>query len=899
MHILFGLDFDHKLPEKPQTRIGYVCTGPSGLLSILETQLGLIQAPAAPLERLLQYQACLKALDNENRFYHRSFMVDEIAVARTLLDWRDQWYLAGWNGSIDEDAASRLQDMAEVENLARSKVSACLGERLQAVLERLATRRTRIKEIATVDLKEDQPNLWQQVLAKLPVNELDIDRWPPSGRPDTDLFGLQQRLIKLNQGETVKEAEVPLKGDGSVLVIKARSRATSAKLLAEYMRVKNTGPTLAIVAGNFGAVLDDALEIADEPRIGFHNFSDSRPAFQVLPMALALLWEPLDPALLLQFLTHPVGPLPARVRSKLALSVVQAPGIGSTIWNEQLQRIIATEKKRHHKEDKDIDKLLGLIEYWLQPQRFDPDKGAPAAIQSERCTRIAGWLESQIGAAQEESVRQLFASARSQALALAEALDSLRIQGTETISRQQQERLLGEAIGSGSPTPDKPGEAARVCASDSPSTFVDPFEEIAWWDLSMPQLPAPYPWSQKELSDLLKQGVQLQSLDDILRRLARGWMRPIMSAQERLILVKHDSDDSNHPIWDQISICGSGWKELDAEICIQTGGLIPKLGVESYPIAHRPLPGLKRWWELKDGQYLKRRPVESYTSLDRFIKSPYQWVLAHKAGLYRGGFDELVIDNRLRGTLAHRLFEDFFSDRKDWKDYKAKMLSDWVRGAIGQLLEQEGALLLAPGKVMERERFTEIVTRALVSLVHWFKNAKIQKIDIEAYQKGRFKGGDLHGYIDMLLVNHADRECVLDVKWHGLGYRALELEKNAHLQLAVYANLRRQTSGSAQWSEQAYYIADVDRIISQSRSYCSEALVFKPDDGEDADDLWQQFETTWDWRRSQLDEGRIEITVNGTEPDRSSEPPENGKNIEAYNDRFNDYATLTGWEKEA
>ena len=899
MHILFGLDFDHKLPEKPQTRIGYVCTGPLGLLSILETQLGLIQAPTVLLERLLQYQACLKALDNKNRFYHRSFMVDEIAVARTLLDWRDQWYLAGWSGSIDENAALRLQDMAEVENLSRSKVPACPGERLQAVLEGLATRRTWIKEIATVDLKEDLPYLWQQVLAKLPVNELDIDRWPPSGRPDTDLFELQNRMIKLNQGEALKKEEVPLKGDGSVLVIRARSRTASARLLAEYMRVKNTGPSLAIVAGNHGAVLDDALEMADEPRIGLHKFSDSRPAFQVLPMALALLWEPLDPALLLQFLTHPLGPLPARVCSRLALSVVQAPGIGSTIWNEQLQRIKDSEKKRYHKEDKDIDKLVGLITYWLQPQRFDPEKGAPAAIQAERCTRVADWLERRIGSAQDDSVRQLFATARSQALALAEALNSLRIQGIETISRQQLERLLGEAIGSGSTIPDKPGEAARVCASDSPSTFVDPFEEIAWWDLSMPQLPSPHPWSQKELSDLLKQGVQLQSLDAIFRRLARGWMRPVMSAQERLILVKHDSDDLNHPIWDQITTCSSGWKELDAEICIQTGGLIPRLGVESHPIAHRPLPGLKRWWNLKDGRYLKRRAIESYTSLDRFIKSPYQWVLAHKAGLYRGGFDELVIDNRLRGTLAHRLFEDFFSDNKDWQNYNAKKISDWIQGAIGHLLEQEGALLLAPGKTMERERFTDMVTRALTSLVHWFKNAQIQKIDIEAYQKGRFKGGELHGYIDMLLLNHADRECVLDVKWHGLGYRSLELRQNAHLQLAVYANLRRQTSGSAQWPEQAYYIVDVDRIISQNRSYFSEALVFKPDDEENADDLWRQFESTWDWRRSQLDEGRIEITVNGTEPDSSSEPPENGMNIEAYNDRFNDYATLTGWEKDA
>ena len=40
------------------------------------------------------------------------------------------------------------------------------------------------------------------------------------------------------------------------------------------------------------------------------------------------MWNPLDPYSLIQFLTHPVCPIPKRVRRRLAEAVTDAPGIG-------------------------------------------------------------------------------------------------------------------------------------------------------------------------------------------------------------------------------------------------------------------------------------------------------------------------------------------------------------------------------------------------------------------------------------------------------------------------------------------------------------------------------------------------------------------------------------------
>ena len=52
---------------------------------------------------------------------------------------------------------------------------------------------------------------------------------------------------------------------------------------------------------------------------------------------------------------------------------------------------------------------------------------------------------------------------------------------------------------------------------------------------------------------------------------------------------------------------------------------------------------------------------------------------------------------------------------------------------------------------------------------------------------------------------------------------------------------------------------------------------------------------TWLWRRGQLNQGRIELTVTGTEPDGASVPDEGALEIPKTSDSFNDFKVLTGF----
>ncbi len=339
MIVRFGLSFDAGLPETPETSIGRVTAGAAGLLSILETQLGLLIPKTSQANRLVQYRSCLIQFDSPGRFYNQSFHADPFGVTKTLLSWRDQWYLAGWDGSFGKMVSKRLRDMADVEERACSEVAPCVGQRSQVVLKALESRKIQIEKIELIDAIFDYPQLWQKIPSHFKTVELNIDGQGPSASKQSDLGRLQSPLWAINQEEGTKPQEIKLTDDGSVVVLTARSREVSARFLAEYIKSKAGKWDTVILCGEKGALLDQALASVDEARCGFGAASGWRPPLQALPLALSLIWEPLDPYALQQFLTHPVGPLPARARRRLADALVKAPGIGGRPWQEALKEI--------------------------------------------------------------------------------------------------------------------------------------------------------------------------------------------------------------------------------------------------------------------------------------------------------------------------------------------------------------------------------------------------------------------------------------------------------------------------------------------------------------------------------------------------------------------------------
>ena len=430
MRIVFGLHIDGLNPATPRNAAGEITLGPRGLLQILETQLGLPTPNTHPSEAPFSYLQCLREASTPGRFFHRSLEIDPVNVARTLLDWRAQWYEAGWDGTFPDDVPARLADMAAVEAIAKHRVPPTPGERLQRVAETLADRRTQIEQVELHTPLQDLPHVWQRVVRALPWNPAPGLELAAAGPDGSDLARVQRRLLSMIDRDDDSAAErESLQGDGSLVVVKSASKDLSADAIAEFLLETGAIGSTLLVAEIDGIVLDNALERAGLPRCGFRHYTRFRSATQVLKLALALVWKPVDPHRMLQFLLHPSGPLPRWIRWRLADAVAASPGIGGPAWIDSIERIAQTLRERYEAEESEVKRLRSDIAFWLEADRFDPDLGAPLQTLLERTGRVSAWASTQSNTVESESEAAMFAAAHAQAEALLTELADLRQSG--------------------------------------------------------------------------------------------------------------------------------------------------------------------------------------------------------------------------------------------------------------------------------------------------------------------------------------------------------------------------------------------------------------------------------------------------------------------------------------
>lgn len=892
-------------PSPPATAAGVATAGPERLLGLLELQLGLPPPESRPGEALLAYQSCLEDLDSPARFYHASLAVDGLGVARALLGWREDWYEAGWRGEFHGAVSRRLADIADVEVLARERVPLCAGQRLARIADALDSGLgTQIERIVLHDETDALPAAWRRVLAHFDTVTAGGVAPAPQGEPGTDLHAVQRRLLGLDRetgerGDTREIRPLRLRGDTSLIVLRAVSRDLSAQAIGEHVRALGLPSRTVLIAERDGIIVDNALERVGLPRAGFQHYSRFRAVTQVLKLALSLVWRPLGPRALLQFLLHPVGPLPRRARSLLAEAVAAEPGVGGRAWQAALERI-ADEAD----DGTQADTLIDEIRWWLECERYAPGDGAPVRVLIERAQRTSSWLvrrASTLGGHE----RDLYAAAIAQCEALIDALTRLAERGGERIPRLVLERLVDEVSGH-SPDPSTFSEAGHVRATTSAATITEPWDTVIWWDLAARTERIDYPWSETELAELRAQGAALPTPEEAIRVRSREWMRPVLNARKRLVLVVHDSDEGHHPLWTRLSSIVEGFREVRVEDALLGGEqAIPGLDVPLEPAERKALPEKRRWWRLPENVPIPRRDTESYSSLHKLVHYPHQWVLRYAARLAPGRASNIAGDALLYGNLAHRVFERYFARFPDGRLPAGTREPDaavarWLARELPGLVEREAAVLDEPGMGVARDRVLATIERALYALLRHLEQARIVRVVSEAAHDVPFDAAGrtlrLCGSIDLLLTDADGREIVLDVKWGGQDRRGRELAENRALQLATYAYMRARPEEASRWPAQAYFIVTTGDILAPDTHLFPDAVPFPPDEPLTTEQIWRRLVRTYAWRMQQLDRGEIEVNVEGTEPDERSTPPDDALEIESFPDRYDDFAGLVGWE---
>ncbi|MFC1579165.1 PD-(D/E)XK nuclease family protein, partial [Pseudomonadota bacterium] len=255
----------------------------------------------------------------------------------------------------------------------------------------------------------------------------------------------------------------------------------------------------------------------------------------------------------------------------------------------------------------------------------------------------------------------------------------------------------------GAPIADRQAEVCpglpRVLRADHAGTFSRPVDNVIWWDCQACDRVHRWPWSRAERAALEVNGVVLQSEDEQLAWLGKAWLRPILCARERCTIILHDDAERHHPVWDQVASIAEGLPILH----ITSGETIAGLGIKQRPLEARTLPPLVRWWQLPGSVALPTRTAESFSSLDAYINSPYQWLLRYAARIRPGSLAKVSDGNLLKGSLVHRMFEEFFSVHTVIGAITKQDITGWIDAHIEHLLQTEGALLLEPGRQAECE----------------------------------------------------------------------------------------------------------------------------------------------------------------------------------------------------
>lgn len=910
MKVTFGINLDGFEHGTAPCVLDSITCGPMGLLDLLETRLGLKEKQVSRMQRVLQLKSLIEKLAaSRDTFYRRSLEKDPLAVASTLLQWRDDFVEAGWDGTASVSDSQRLQDLAAIEAQLAGNVAPGIGDRLSAALRELNSRSAEIESLTVLDPPEHLSPLWQRLCQKLGAEYRPVDSGLGARQFNTnsDLGAIQAILANPSAGLPRK---LHLRDDGSLLCLTAHSEVTLAQASAQWLRAVRHDSQTTLIAGHDASILDRALLALDEPMLGLQPRSVARPVPQLLLLALRLRWKPLNPRALLEFLTHPVCPVTGRLRYRLAESVAASPGVGGPKWNDAAQaaRTSARQLSDAAATREALKRIDDDLAHWLLCERFDEKAGAPGLVLSECCAQVARWAGARSGTADLEAQAQFMALA-SPASELADLLRPL-----SKVTRVQLEHIVRETTSWGWIGTTSPAELDHVHRVSTPAGVIEPTDNVVWWDFSKPASTPRLPWTETEQIQLAAHGARFPAPEVVAAQTNADWMRALMAARNRLILVvprqRGGEPVARHPLHTRLIalVDGAALPTLDLDRELTSGHATSPLRFAT--IQHRPLPPLRRWWKLSSGVRLAPRDRESYSSLDKFIYSPYAWVLRYKARLEAGQLAGLRLqsDSNLKGTLLHRLLDLLLAAPAaeiDWRSATQPALDQWLEGRWQPLLEQEGATLLLPGKVADAAALLASGKMALWELIQQMRAAKVinarSNISLTA---APFHNSQLEGIVDLLVENREGRQAVLDLKFGGLRIREKELRENRALQLAVYGCLLNQQHKA--WPAAGFYILTLRRLIAQDDSYFSRARVISPESPPGGlKRCWSDFQKIWRWRRQQLEVGWIEITADGTDP--ADGPPDAPESVpplphwQATEDhaKYNEYDALTGWRADA
>lgn len=858
MTIHFGLDFDGPVfREKTDENAPFF--GPKSLIRWLETALGLGSRPEnTDYLRIELFRQSLQQVLRENptAFFAKSFEADRFATAQHLLDWRDELLVAGWDFKLDFDeknGLSRLADLAAVESFFREKINDSdliaqafgWADRLDQIIQTIDNQPIALKKIILHEPFDLLPAGWRRLFFVLKKNGIAVD-FEKTATPERAVAVIDFLQKKLQNPASKIEKST---GDsGGIFILKSERESDAAPFFAQFLQ-KNPSIQPVFLVPELSRSLDDALGRENFPAMGILSASLARPSLQILKLAPAFLWEPIDVAKLMEFVTLPIKPLDDGLALVLARLLAEKPGLNNDKW------LAATAGFFENNESIEVKKQF---DFWFNRRRYRSTEDVPKREVIAIYEYLNNWASTSYELTNGKYPSLL--TLADQARRIRELLDALPEPRLGFLEIERIVRTIYQ------PAPLQVGgaEMGHFPFVHQPGGLAGAIDDLVWWNFSSAE-PTRFPhrWSAEEREFFNKKGIQLDTAERQNRLNRLRQIQPILKAKRRIFFVfpKKIAGEDTQPnllMGDLEAIFGKDFHQFQYDLNSTEDRLrLGKIFKIPEPVflekTYRKRPG--PFLEIDRPEKLREPEYETPTSLESLFYYPYQWFLRGKTRLRPASILSISGENTLLGNLAHRFFEDLL--REEFHEFDQKTVENWVNQAAKHLFEREGATMLLYGREPERAAFLAKIRRSawsLISLIkenHWRVEATEKTLD------GLFCGLPIRGKADLILARGEER-AVVDLKWSGFNRRKEMIKSHEDLQLVFYSKL---TEPVEIWAHTAYFILEDAKMVARNTRAFSRASAVEEglDHAEAAQEIFEKMEKTFRWRMEQIRAGRLEI----------------------------------------
>lgn len=825
MHINVSIDFTGgswpgPLAAEQTAQAGVVWTDPSGLLSLLETALGLTAPWPSEAERLAKLMAILASelmggaaaakgagASAPAPFWASSAQADLLATARALLQLRDALRLNGWRG--EDGGQPRL---AELARLTRNVLPG-LPDRLEKVLQRLQEGEIWQPSFGCIILRETMdiyPRLWRDIFGVLQQRQVTVCVEEIASSPvaaNSDLAAYQQ-ILRSAEGSVSQ-----INADGTLQLLRVAGPALAAEHVAAWLKAIPEEKRRRVVVIHPEPVLDDALRRFGLPTTGAGGQTTDNVLLHLLPLVLELCWDPPDPQRVLELLMLPESPVPRSLRQKLIMALQEWPAVGSPRWQNEHKQW-QQEFQQHYPSSAEV--VFARLESLFASPRESRQKGISKESLQPYIQTLREWIHGRLSALEQAAVSEealenedasdapnqgapekapATKAAWEAALAQLEAFDRLVMHAqTLPISPPLMEKFLQQATEEVLRPHIWPAEAGLFAVAH-PGAVAGPADIVIWWNFTRAaaEYPARLALTPNERACLAEQGILLPDVSSAAQSLGQRWRRPLEQAQQALLLVcpYYDSQGEPaypHPLWDELE-GKTHPPQLLQRLMVRQPVPLPGCTPQCSSLSGLHLPRAQTLYKVARG-LIQAREVESVSGLECLISCPLRWVLQYVAQIRPAPSCRLSAGEKLVGELVHFIIAQLLQLIQQGEAISAEQASERAGQLFDDLAPQYAAPLFMPGNDNWRARARIHTAASAQALVHWLQQNQLALVAMETEQQTECDGFKLKGRPDLIVQRLQQKDQgIVDLKWAGASYHEKNLQKGTAVQLACYSQL--------------------------------------------------------------------------------------------------------------